>query len=139
MTGMVRDTQTFGIVKYMNYKGEQIELVDSSQVTAGVTCEVYKFTNSEKKDLGKVFVKAGHKTPKQKVLQGEKTIESFEKGQGTLTIISSSGAQTEYLFPGDVESVDVKIGETMQWEAYEDLVFNEICWPPYQDGRFENL
>ena len=29
----------------------------------------------------------------------------------------------------------------MQWEASKNsnLVFYEVCYPPYQDGRFENL
>ena len=35
----------------------------------------------------------------------------------------------------------VEIGEIMQWQADENesLVVFEICFPPYQDGRFENL
>jgi hypothetical protein len=37
-------------------------------------------------------------------------------------------------------SVEVKIGEIMQWAAGDDgLVFYEICDPPYIDGRYENL
>jgi hypothetical protein len=36
--------------------------------------------------------------------------------------------------------VEVKIGETMQWQAApdSDLEVYEICFPPYADGRFEN-
>ncbi len=37
--------------------------------------------------------------------------------------------------------VVVEIGQIMQWEASKDLdlVFSEVCYPPYKDGRFENL
>jgi hypothetical protein len=27
----------------------------------------------------------------------------------------------------------------MQWEAIEDLAFVEVCYLPYQGGRFENV
>lgn len=39
------------------------------------------------------------------------------------------------------KSVVVKVDQVMQWHAngYSDLIFYEICEPPYQDGRFENL
>ncbi len=40
----------------------------------------------------------------------------------------------------DIKEVEVKIGECMQWEAMEDgLVFYEICYPPYKEGRYENI
>jgi hypothetical protein len=123
----------------MNYKGEPIELVESSEVKEGVVCEVYKFNETSEKDLGKVFVQAGHKTPLQKVLQGDKTIERFESGAGILSITSLRGKVKEYVFPGELEEVEVLVGEHMQWYAEEDLIFYEICWPPYQDGRFEDV
>ena len=33
------------------------------------------------------------------------------------------------------------IGEIMQWQADKDspLVAYEICIPPYEDGRYENI
>jgi hypothetical protein len=27
----------------------------------------------------------------------------------------------------------------MQWTAKTDLIFYEICYPKYEDGRYENL
>lgn len=44
---------------------------------------------------------------------------------------------------GDVREfvIDVQIGEQMQWaaEPESDLVFAEVCFPPYEDGRYENI
>ncbi len=39
------------------------------------------------------------------------------------------------------KEVVVGVGQIMQWTAPEDtdLVFYEVCDPPYQDGRFEDL
>ena len=38
-------------------------------------------------------------------------------------------------------SIDVKVGDTMQWKAdlNSRLVVYEVCYPPYADGRYENL
>lgn len=100
-------------------------------------CEVYEFVNDTTKDLGIVFVKAGAKTPLQKVIGGESTIEIYKEGQGILMIHDIDGLEHKYQFPGSVKRVEVKIGEKMQWEAITDLVFHELCFPPYADGRFE--
>lgn len=37
--------------------------------------------------------------------------------------------------------VIVRIGDLMQWQANEnsDLLVYEICFPPYEDGIFENV
>jgi len=37
--------------------------------------------------------------------------------------------------------IEVSIGEIMQWEADKesDLHVFEVCYPPYEDGRYENL
>jgi hypothetical protein len=37
--------------------------------------------------------------------------------------------------------VKVEIGELMQWTADEKtgLMVYEICFPPYQDGRYEEI
>jgi len=121
----------------MNYEGEEIELVESSEVKEGVICEVYAFVDTKEKDLERVFVQAGHTTPLQKVVKGEKTIEQFVSGVGKLVVTSNQGEVKEYNFPSDIKEVGITIGETMQWQAEEDLVLYEICWPPYEKGRFE--
>ena len=123
----------------MKFKNEDITFIESTEVKKGVVCEVYRFSNSNEKDLGKVFVNAGYSTPLQKVIAGKKTIERFESGKGTLTVTLSNGNYKKYNFPGNLEEVEVHIGDTMQWKAEEDLVFFEICWPPYTDGRFQNI
>jgi hypothetical protein len=47
------------------------------------------------------------------------------------------------LFYCQVKIIDdaVGIGDVMQWEADKetDLVAYEICFPPYEDGRYENI
>ncbi|HOI97155.1 MAG TPA: hypothetical protein PLA19_01470 [Candidatus Pacearchaeota archaeon] len=37
--------------------------------------------------------------------------------------------------------IGVKIGETMQWQADDDsdLEVYDVCYPPYETGRFQNL
>lgn len=37
--------------------------------------------------------------------------------------------------------ITVNIGDVMQWEAAPDssLVAYEICYPPYEEGRYEEL
>lgn len=66
-------------------------------------------------------------------------------GGGTLTVWSTDGAPQAYIFePGDMtdkKGVEVAKGQLMQWSADKgvDLVFYEVCTPPYEDGRFEDL
>ena len=79
----------------------------------------------------------------QKVLEGNKTIEGFVSGSGILTVIKEDGGIQNYNFNDtkDKEEVIVKVNEIMQWEASgnSDLIFYEICYPPYKAGRYENL
>lgn len=123
----------------MEFSGQKIKFIETTQVKEGVVCDVYEFEDDSSKDLGIVKVSKGLKTPLQKVLSGEKTIEIFKEGVGVLTIIGSDKQERIYTFPGEQAEVEVKIGEIMQWEATEDLTFAEICYPPYKDGRFLNL
>ena len=122
----------------MNNEDEAIFL-ESSKVKEGVVCDVYKYKNDDSKDLGIVTVLKGHQTPRQKILKGLKTLEIFKSGKGELSVIRESGASRVYTFPGDVFEVELHTGDVMQWSAYEDLVFHEVCYPPYEEGRFINL
>ena len=92
------------------------------------------------RDLGIIRIKAGSKTPLQKVLRGNQTIEGYISGEGRLVITGTDSAQKEYIAQKGL-AVFVKVGEVMQWQADSDsdLVAYEICYPPYKDGRFENL
>lgn len=121
-----------------------ITLVNKIQITEGVECDAYAFAGDDtEKDLGIIRIQPGAKTPKQKVLAGEKTIEGYVSGKGTLTI--KRGVSEAIYWVGGKEnkpfSVQVNMGDIMQWEAAPDsqLVAYEICFPPYKDGRFENI
>lgn len=117
-----------------------VEFVETQQVKEGVVCDIYSFPEDNSRDLGVISVKLGCKTPLQKVLRGERTVEGYLNGAGILTVIDEDGRKTEYSFPNeDINEVEVKTGQTMQWYAVENLIFYEICEPPYEDGRFQNL
>lgn len=106
----------------------------------GVVCDVYSFDTDDSKDLGIVRVRKGYKTPLQRVLKGNKTLEIFQSGAGTLSVKNPDGVETKHTFPADAPNeVEIKVGDLVQWEATEDLVFAEICYQPHQDGRFENI
>lgn len=123
-----------GVTKSVNF-------VESMEVKIGVVCDVYEFTGDDTKDLAVVHVLKGHKTPLQKVLKGESTVEGYLSGEGTLVV--DNGLEKEvYNFPNnDNSTVEVTVGYSMRWSASEasDLVFFEVCTPPYEDGRFENI
>ena len=133
-------------LKSFTFKDETLsaKYLESMEVTDGVVCDVYIHPETEERDLGIVTIQPGRKTPLQKVLSGEETIEGLVSGKGTLTITHKDGSQT-------VHSVDetedikfaqtVEVGEIMQWQAdpNSELVIFEICYPPYEDGRFENI
>lgn len=121
-----------------------VDYVKSTKVTDGVTCDEYKFWGDTKKDLGIIKIDAGFKTPLQKVLGGTKTIEGYISGAGKITI-NRVGGSTEVITvedkPNEYLSIIVDVGDTMQWEAEANssLVVFEVCYPPYSDGRFQNL
>lgn len=131
-----------------NERIEEFESLETSYVETiavkdGVECDVYKFNEDDTKDLGIIRVAKGCQTPLQRVLKGESTIEGYLDGRGALTVTDVDDKRTTYTFPSDEadREIEVTIGQTMQWSADPDfdLVFYEICTPPYQDGRFENL
>jgi len=121
------------------FREERVEYVETSQVKEGVRCDVYNFTNTTEKDLGIITVDSACTTPWQKVLKGDKTLEIFLEGEGSLIIVGHDNQQVEYKYPGGPKEVEVKVGELMQWRAKEKLIFAEICYPPYEEGRFQNI
>lgn len=132
------------IINSFDFDGvdQPVSFVETMQVADGVECDVYGFTEDESKDLGIIRIEPGKKTPLQRVLQGEKTIEQYISGKGKLTITKQDG--TQEVLPADDSNHALKIvniGEMMQWESDPDseLVAAEICYPPYQEGRFENI
>ena len=110
----------------------------------GVECDVYDFVGDNSMDLGIIRIDPGCKTPRQKVLKGDRTVEGFVGGNGMLIIENENGhcracpvySQMELPF-----STEVEIGDVMQWRADIDsaLTVYEICKPKYKDGRYTNL
>jgi len=125
-----------------NFGGKDlsVEFVETMIVADGVECDVYEFVGDDSKDLGIIRVRAGCKTPLQKVLKGVRTIEGYTLGKGELAITDLGGEEKIYNAEMGL-GVDVKIGELMQWRAApdSDLEVYEICFPPYMAGRFENI
>ena len=110
----------------------------------GVECDVYDFVGNNGMDLAIIKIAKGCKTPDQEILKGKRTIEGFVLGKGRLVLKRKDGPDGVYpvsdrsKFPF---SIDVKIGDKMQWIADTDseLVAYEICIPKYQEGRYRNL
>ena len=121
-----------------------VSFVETMHVADGVDCEVYTFVENEGRDLGIIRIESGKKTPLQRVLKGDKTIEGHLSGKGKLTVTKPDGSQEVYMAGEPSQEpivVVVSIGETMQWEADQelDLTAFELCIPSYEDGRFENI
>jgi hypothetical protein len=114
-----------------------------TNVAAGVVCDSYAFViDPTSKDLAIITIGPGFNTPLQRVINGPRTVEGYVSGSGVLIVIASNGEYTRYLVGGDSPefSIDVLVGEQMQWEACStQLVVFEVCFPPYEPGRFENM
>ena len=124
------------------YKGQDLKVkyVVTQTVKDGVECDIYAFKDDPTKDLAIVRVKKGFRTSKQLVVKGSYTIEGYVSGLAELTITNDANGDKLYTLPNtNMNEVSVGIGEIMQWNAIEDLVFYELCDPPYEDGRFKDL
>ncbi len=123
---------------------QPVSFVETVSVVDGVTCDVYTFDQDSGKDLGIIKIQAGKSTPVQKVLDGERTIEGHIFGKGKLVVTRADG-KVETTNVGDdpyeMISVTVMVGDTMQWQAdpNSNLIAFEVCFPPYKDGRYENV
>jgi hypothetical protein len=129
---------------YLTISNVPITFVETQTVKDGVRADIYTFDNDMSKDLAIVHVAQGCKTPLQRVLKGTKTAEGYMSGSGKLAVTAKDGTLKTHLFTGEEginqdAEIEVHIGELMQWSAVSDLIFYEICEPPYEDGRFENL
>jgi hypothetical protein len=61
-----------------------------------------------------------------------------------LEITGNNGVVQTFTYKSDVTGADnqtVHVGEKMQWHntGDDDLVFFEICIPPFKEGRFKNI
>lgn len=133
-------------LKIFNFEGKEqpVSFMETMQVADGVECDVYSFDGDKTKDLGIIRIKPGSKTPLQKVLKGDRTIEGYISGEGKLTITKADSRKQIYEVKKELKEpvvVTVAIGEQMQWEANKDskLTANEICFPPYENRRYENI
>jgi len=134
-----------GILESFSHRNKTLQVVlqGSFEVFPGVICDVYIHPETKERDLGVITIKQGAKTFPQKVQRGIETIEGYMSGRGKLIIVKPSGDKLVFNVGPEDEgfSHTVEIGDTMQWQASkdEDLMVFEICYPPYDDGRFENL
>lgn len=133
-------------LKYFSFEGnsQPVTFIKTEQVSEGVKCDVYAFSGDPSKDLGVITIEAGHMTPLQRVLLGTRTVEGHLFGEGQLIITRTGENQKVYLFDNQTEGklpIDVSIGDLMQWQAKGStrLVVYEVCFPPYQNGRYENI
>lgn len=118
-----------------------VNYLTTEGVSEGIEADLYSFIGDSTKDLAIIRVHPRHRTPLQKILQGSETIEGYIDGEGILTLHRASGEVTEHVFlPGKAnEPVSVNVDDTMQWVTDSGLTFYEVCTPPYEKGRFENL
>jgi hypothetical protein len=123
---------------------ERVIYVETMSVAEGVECDVYKVEGDVSKDLGIIRIESGHKTPLQRVLKGERTIEGHRSGEGEFALTRTNGDEEIYSVCEGMDpafSLEVGVREKMQWRASggSPLEAYEICMPPYEDGRFEDL
>lgn len=122
------------------FQGQPVSYQNTVAVKSGVSCDVYTFDGDSTRDLGIISVKTGEKTPLQKVLGGEETIEGHISGDGELTVQNPQGQHIRYVFPDTkIDKVEVRVGDRMQWKSINELVLYEICTPPYSDGRYQDI
>jgi hypothetical protein len=111
----------------------------TEQVCDGVECDVYELVGCTTMDMGVIRIGPKGETPEQLVLEGDRTVEGFISGEGTLKIKRAAGGTETYVMDGSPFSIDVCVGDTMQWVAGRRLEAYEMCKPPYAEGRFRNL
>ncbi len=121
----------------------EIRFIETIDVVDGVTCDVYIHPETNDRDLGVIHIDPGSSTPPQKIIKGEETIEGYLSGKGVLAIRHIDGTISEHKVSSGDEGFcyAVDVGDVMQWRADEDakLTVFEICFPPYEDGRYDNL
>lgn len=123
----------------------RLEHVESAEVKpdSGIVCDVYRINRDVSKDIAVVTMPKLSKTPRQRVREGEATIEIYLGGRGRIRIEHSDGSVTEHDWGPELPTLPVKveIGEVMQIFSHPDdeLVFAEICKGPFTPGRFEEL
>lgn len=128
-----------------SFRGETLttQLIETTEVFPGVTCDAYLHPETKERDLGIIYIEADRRTRPQRVLKGNQTIEGYVSGKGELIIKKKSGERLVFKVDPNNEGFaqNVEVGDIMQWRAdeQENLVVFEVCYPPYEADRFENL
>lgn len=123
-----------GEVLNLNYES-------TNEVKEGVLCDVYSVVGRNDVDLAVVSMKSGSTTPLQRVVGGDRTIEIHVSGIGQFFFLENDTAEpkTFELEEGKPFALDIPVGSTVRWFAGTDLTFAEVCYPPYEDGRYIDL
>ena len=126
-------------------KSLPVTFVESQQVKEGVTCDIYTIDGDSTKDLAVIEIQPGLRSPRQRISKGTRTIQRFIGGSANLYIDELDGGERTRYFKSEEAAqnndVEVQIGEIMQWSSLgpDPLVYYEICEPPFEKGRFEDL
>ena len=113
----------------------------TNEVKTGVMCDVYSVRERTDVDFAFVKMESGCSTPLQLVLGGEKTVEIHLSGAGQFFFQENEQAEPEVfrLEDGKPFQLTIPIGSKVRWTAETELTFVEVCYPPYEDGRYRNL
>lgn len=119
----------------------ELKYESTNEVKLGVICDVYSVIGRTDLDFALVEMKSGSSTPLQLVKGGERTIEIHVSGVGQFFFQENEKAEPKLfdLEDGKPFKLTIPIGSKVRWIAETDLTFAEVCYPPYEDGRYINL
>ncbi len=108
----------------------------------GVESDIYEI--DENRDLAIISFQAEAESPRQLILEGERTIEGRFSGRGRLFVTRANGDQEVHEFDDNSSEVTLYVGDIMKFKASEDLsphfAASEVCINPrYRPSRFQNL
>lgn len=130
-------------IKTFDYLGKSlpVESQGSETVVDGVVCEVFRFTGMTACDLAIVTMEPFAKTPIQVVRDGLVTFEEAITGdEGTRLRVLRGGKYEVVQCGPDIPRTPILPSDVMQWTAgVKGAIFSEICWPPFEEGRFGTL
>ncbi len=116
----------------------EVEFVETSEVTEGVKCDVYRFVWDDTKDLWIIRIQPWCETPKQLVVWWEKTIEWYISGNWWLIVVEECDTKWHRVKEWEIFETEVQVWDIMQWVADSDseLIAYEVCFPPCSEWRF---
>jgi hypothetical protein len=120
---------------------QAVKLTGTEDLPPDVSVDLYTFVGDDTKDLA-IFT-TRMRTPLQRVLKGTRTVEGHISGEAKLTITKPDESQKVYEFgkASNQPPVNVEVGDLMRWEVLNNstLVAWEVCFPPYKDGRYQDV